>query len=111
MERFISVSYLRNALGSSDVSEAEISINKAIAMNYNDLYLRTYSQIYLIKLNSLVTPSADPSEEEKAELQRVFDQAVRSAELAVEYNPSNYQNFRLLGLVYETAGTPDAYEK
>ncbi|KKU50472.1 MAG: hypothetical protein UX71_C0001G0127 [Parcubacteria group bacterium GW2011_GWA1_47_10] len=114
MERFASVSHLRQALGASDVVEAETSINKAIAMNYNDLYLRTYSQVYLVKLNSLVSASTALSEEEKTELQRVFDQAVRSAELAVEYNPSNYQNFRLLGLVYETAGTlnvKDAYAK
>ena len=114
IERFTSVSHLRSALGASDVSEAETDIGKAIALNYNDLYLRTYSQVYLIKLNSLVTATTALSEEEKAELQRVFDQAVRSAELAAEYNPSNYQNFRLLGLVYETAGTlnvKEAYAK
>jgi tetratricopeptide (TPR) repeat protein len=114
MERFISIYHLRSALGASEVSQAETSINKALAMNYNDLYLRTYSQVYLVKLNSLVTSGTPLSEEDKAELQKIFDQAVRSAELAVEYNGANYQNFRLLGLVYETAGNlgvKDAYPK
>ncbi|MDP9249231.1 MAG: hypothetical protein M3M85_01825 [bacterium] len=112
VERFTSVSHLRSALGADDVSKAETDIGKAINLNYNDLYLRAYSQVYLLKLNSLVTATTALSEEEKAELQRVFDQAVRSAQLAVEYNPSNYQNFRLLALVYETAGAlnvKDAY--
>ncbi len=105
VERFASVLYFRQALKTTEIAQAEASINRALAMNYNDLYLRTYSQVYLAKLNSMLGSGDALSETEKTEVEKVFGQAVRSAQLAADYNPVNYQNFRQLGAVYETAGT------
>ena len=113
-ERFASVAYLRAALSTQEISKAQASIQQALNMNYNDLYLRTYSQVYVAKLGSLINSGATLTEEQKLEAQNAFEQAVRSAELAVTYDPNNHQNFRLLGLVYEFAGSlgvKDAYPK
>lgn len=114
LERFASVSYFGKALSAETVPLAENFIGRALSLHTNDLYLRTYSQIYLVKLDSLVKKGSALTEEEKADLQKSFDQAVRSAELAVVYNPSNYVNYKLLGSVYQTAGVlgvKDAYPK
>lgn len=104
LERFASVVYLRKALLSENVAQAESFINKAVALNYNDLYLRTYSGVYIVKLNSIASKKEALSEADKAALQASFDQAVSGAELAVKYNPRNWENFQTLGRVYETAG-------
>ena len=105
VEKFASVSYFGKALASTALPEAESSISKALSLHTNDLYLRTYSQIYLVKLSSLAGKGSELTEAEKEDLQSSFDQAIRAASLAVNYNPSNYLNYRLQGSVYQTAGT------
>ena len=71
-------------------------------------------QEHLAEEQAEETPASMDSEEEKTDLQASFDQAVRSAQMATEYNSSNYLNFELLGSVYQTAGAlgvKDAYNK
>ncbi len=103
-ERFVSIIYFQNTLVSSTIEKAESNINKAVTLYSNDLYLRTYSQVYLLKANALVskaTGGATLSDAEKAELQTDFDQATKSAQLAVAYNQTDYLNWESLGSVYE----------
>ena len=115
IERLISISYFLKASTATTIPDIEASINKALTLYKNDLYLRTYSQIYLVKFNSLATKGATTlSEEEKALLQLSLDQAVSGAELATTYNPTNYFNFQALGSVYQNLasfGVKDAYSK
>jgi len=113
-ERFASVYYFGKALGAETIEVAESSINKAISLYQNDLYLRTYTQVYLIKLNNLASKGASLSDAEKADLQVSFDRAVEGAQQATISNGNNYLNFRVLGSVYETVGAygvTGAYEK
>jgi len=114
IERFVSVSYFRKALTTSTVPVAETSINKALALYTNDLYLRTYAQVYLVKLNSIVSKGASLSDADKSDLQASLGQAINGAQLATTYDPTNYLNFQALGSVYQTAatlGVKDAYSK
>jgi len=114
MERFASVLYFNEAVFASTEPVAESSIGKALSLYSNDLYLRTYSQIYLVKLNSIASKGSTLSDADKADLQTSFDQAVNSAQMATAYDPSNYLNFQLLGSVYQTVGAlgvKDAYSK
>jgi tetratricopeptide (TPR) repeat protein len=114
VERFVSVSYFGKALSASTVPAAEDSIGKAISLYTNDLYLRTYSQIYLVKLNSISSKGSTLSDADKADLQASFNQAVQSAQLATSYDNKNYVNFQLLGSVYQSVGTlgvKDAYSQ
>jgi hypothetical protein len=114
VERFASVSYFGSALYAPTEQMAGDSINKALSLYQNDLYLRTYSQVYLIKLNSLINKGNSLSDKDKADLQTDFDQAVSGAQTAVAFNSLNYLNFQLLGSVYETVGAfgvKDAYSK
>jgi Flp pilus assembly protein TadD len=113
IERFVSVSYFRKALEATTIPVAEGSINKAISLYPNDLYLRTYSQVYLVKLDSLANKSlASSGADIKADIQTSFNQAVNGAQQAVGYNKTNYVNFQLLGSVYQAVGAlgvKDAY--
>ena len=101
VERFASVSYFRKALAAEAVPAAETSIRRSIALYPNDLYYRTYSQISLVKLDSIVGKGASLSDQEKADLQATLNEAVGGAQLAANYDPSNYLNWRTLGLVYQ----------
>jgi tetratricopeptide (TPR) repeat protein len=114
IERLTSVSYFGKALAATTVPVAETSISKALALYTNDLYLRTYAQVYLVKLNSIISKGGSLSEKDKADVQAAFNQAVNGARMAVAYNPDNYLNHELLGSVYLTVGSlgvKDAYSQ
>ena len=114
VERLASVSYFGDTLSATTLPAAENSIGKAISLHQNDLYLRTYAQVYLTKINSIVAKGASLSETDKADLQASFDQAVNGAQLAVAYDSTNYLNYNSLGVVYNTVGllgVKDAYAK
>ncbi len=119
LERFVSVSYFGRALSAlattpPNIPVAEQSIAKAITLNQNDFYLRAYAQIYLTKLGATIAENKTPSDELKAQMQDTLDRAVAGADLASKYNPTNYINFRALGIVYDSLasiGVPDASKK
>ena len=114
VERLASVSYFGRAVNASTIPVAEESISKALGLYSNDLYLRTYSQIYVTKLNSIANGGASLSEEDKANLQASLDQALNGAQMATMYDSQNYLNFQLLGSVYQNVGllgVKDAYNK
>lgn len=104
IERLASVSYFGKTLSATSVSNAENSISRALSLYQNDLYLRTYAQVYLTKINSIVSKgSTSLSDADKADLQASFDQAVNASRLAVNYDKTNYLNYNSLGSVYNTA--------
>ncbi|MEK7564331.1 MAG: hypothetical protein AAB510_02045 [Patescibacteria group bacterium] len=106
IQKFISVSYFTKTLRSKSLDSAEALMLKAISLNTNDLYFRTYAQIEISKFNSLVTKdAASLSDADSANLQNVLNQAVSGAEQAIKYNPKNYLNYEMLGSVFQTAGS------
>ncbi len=102
IEYFASVSYFQKTFSASSVDNAETSINKTVSLYSNDLYLRTYTQVYLLKVDSLASKSS-LSESDKTDLKNSFTEAMNSAELAESYDPTNFLNYESLGSVY-TAG-------
>jgi len=114
LERFASISYFQKTLSSGNIESAETNINKAVSLYSNDLYLRTYTQVYLLKFNSLIAKGSSFTDLEKADIKTSFDQIIKSAELATQYNETNYLNFKSLGLAYESVASSvgkDAYAK
>lgn len=111
-ERLVSASYFGKALSAQTIPLAQDSIGKALSLYSNDLYLRTFSQIYLVKLNSINSKGSSLSDADKADFKATFDQAIKSAQMATEYNPASYLNFQFLGSVYQSVGSlgvKDAY--
>jgi len=115
-ERLVSVSYFSKTLNAPTLPAAEASIGNALRLYENDLYLRTYADVYLLKLNSLVSKEESKmTDEDKTLLQQSsLDQAVSGARLATNFNSKNYLNFQALGGVYQrlvSFGIKDTYEK
>ena len=103
IERFTSVAYFGKALNASTIVTAEDSISKALALYVNDLYLRTYAQIFLVKFNSIANKdSATLSDADKADLQASPAQVISGALSATTYDPTNYLNFQALGSAYQS---------
>lgn len=116
-ERLVSVVYFQKAINANTTEQAEVNIKNAIYLSQNDLYLRTYTQIYILKINSLVSKTQEGgslSDEEKTNLQTYFDQAIKSAQMATSLNRTNYLNFETLGSVYEVGlslGAAESFDK
>jgi tetratricopeptide (TPR) repeat protein len=108
IERFTSISYFGKTLSSATTEAtmpaAEDSIGKAIALYSNDLYLRTYSQIYLAEIKALMNKGSQLTDQEKQNLQADYNAAVSGAQAAVNYDSKNYLNYQQLGSVFQTAG-------
>lgn len=115
VERFLSVHYFSKSLSTDSVAVAEDSITKSITLYNNDLYLRTYGKVNLIKINDFIKKNgSNLSDQDKATLQSYLDQSVRGAQSATLYNPDNYVNWVELGSLYITLanfGVKDAYGK
>lgn len=112
-EKFASVFYFSKTLNATEVPVAENNIARAIVLNENDLYYRIGSQIYLSKINILISEE-NVSDENKAVIQDSINQSILLAGEAVRLNPNNYLNHEFLGFAYKNAlllGIEDAYEK
>jgi tetratricopeptide (TPR) repeat protein len=104
IERFASVTYFGKALTASTEPLAEDNISKALALYTNDLYLRTYSQIFFIKLKSIANKGGTLSDADKKDFENSFGEAKTAAQMAIAYNPKNYINFQFLGSLSEGVG-------
>jgi hypothetical protein len=114
MERFVSIPYFQKTISAKDIDTAEKNINRAVSLYSNDLYLRTFTQVYLMKFNALALKGSSLTDVEKADIKTSFDQVIRSAELATQYNQFNSLNFKSLGFAYESvasSGVADGYTK
>lgn len=105
IERFASVPYFSKTLTATSLENAENSINKAVLLNSNDLYLRTYTQVYLSKIGDILSTNTELTEQQRATLQASIDNAVRGATGATLYNKNNYLNFDMLGFVYKNSAS------
>ncbi len=104
LERFASVYYFENAITTKEINVAEKAISKAILLYPNDLYYRTYSNVYLAKLSNLIYKDSALTDVEKEELKFDLDSTINGAGLAANYNPKNYLNFQSLGAIYYSTG-------
>jgi tetratricopeptide (TPR) repeat protein len=95
---------LYNFNTSGNLDQAESAIKTALGLDEQDLYYRSLSEIYMIKLrNILNSPASDKSKETLFnELQVNLSSAAASARRATEINPGNYLNWMTLGKVGET---------
>ena len=112
VERFISIVYFQKTISAQTVPLAELNINKAVSLYSNDFYLRTYSQVYVVKMNSLINKGSSLTEADKNDLKDSIEQSTGAAKLATIYDKTNYINFSTLGSTYELVaplGVTDAY--
>lgn len=94
--------------------EAEVGLVKAIQFSENDLYYRSLSQVYLVKLNNLFQQKNISETEAKSQFQSILGNAIDNARSARDYDATNYANWMNLASVYESVvplGVTGAYDE
>lgn len=88
-----------------NIAQAESSIKKAISFKTTDLYYRTLSELYLLKIEeemASIPANTTITETQRVSLEANIISSVESAKKAVEINPRNYQNHIIGARVYES---------
>jgi len=117
VQKFVSSVYFQKSAVAlnqkNDPAAAEAFMMKAINVNDSDIYLRSLSEIYLVKINQLVNSDRRDAEAVRTEFQSLLRLAETAARRAVVADNTNYQNWLSLARVYETVVTlnvPGAYD-
>lgn len=97
-----------------DFDKAEVGLLKAVQFSENDLYYRSLSQVYLVKLNNLFQQQNLTEAEAKSQFQAILGNAIENARKARDYDATNYTNWMNLASVYESVvqlGVTGAYDE
>lgn len=117
-EKFVSVMYFSNSLKSKGdvvqtLDNSEVMLQRAIMLDKNDVYYRSLSQVYISKINYLVSNKEISQDTLKSSLQQLINLAQEKAQLAVSQNSKQYLNYVNLGNVYTALiplGVVNSYE-
>jgi cytochrome c-type biogenesis protein CcmH/NrfG len=96
-----------------NINEGERLIGKALSMVPSDVYNRFMSEIYLIRTGAVLNDKTMNQTELAQKFQSTLGVAIETARNAIAYDPTNYQNYIMLGRVYEAVvplGVQGAYE-
>jgi len=106
IERFAASIYFQKSIltlqRQGDLSKAEGYVEKAIGLYENDTYYRLLAEMNLLKMNAVLQQQNVAQEELQRQWQEVFTKAVTSAQAAQRINDTGYQNWAMLGRVYES---------
>lgn len=86
----------------NDLASAEEFMIRAINFSNNDVYYRSLSEIYLVRISQLLNSDRKDIEAVRAEFQDLLNRSELSARQAVTVDQTNYQNWLALGRIYET---------
>lgn len=101
--RYASISAFSNTNKSKDLNEAEYKIIRAIRLsNNNDVYYRTLSDLYLTKLNNLLTENKDNLKSVENDIQSIYSNSEAAARQSTVIDSNDLLNWLQLGKVYET---------
>lgn len=92
---------LANTEGSS-LEDIERSITRALALRGEDIYYRSLAEISFGKARVIGSNESLGAEERIAQFQAAMSQGISAAQAAAAVSPSNYENWVLLGSLYES---------
>lgn len=95
----------RIAASSGDIPAAQRALERAIDHADRDIYQRFKSSIALVELQQLAAQQNVQPDAALREADRLITEARKSAERAIELDPTNFENHLALGAVYDTAGS------
>ncbi len=87
---------------SEGADQAEKNLLKAVSFDKNDLYFRSLSEVYLIKLGDLLSRQDLSPDVVKKDLQAMLNNAESAANMAIGEDNANYSNWLALARVYES---------
>ena len=92
------------AVAANDVDKAEAALMHANSLSQRDLYLRSLSNVALVKLTRLAGAQL-PTDQFQAQANKLIADARSTAEAAVTLDSTNFENYLQLGGVYDTLGS------
>jgi tetratricopeptide (TPR) repeat protein len=86
---------------SGNLDAGEKAIMSAINLSPSDTFYQSLSELYLVRINNLFQDTTIAQSEAQTQFQSLLGGAIQAAQLAVAYDPTNYQNHLTLGRVFE----------
>lgn len=83
-----------------DLDRAEASLLRATSLSKEDLFYRHLSELYLARMQTLLSSPTDNPDELRANFQSLFQSSLSNAKLATETDPGNYLNWISYGNVF-----------
>ncbi|MEO8638006.1 MAG: hypothetical protein ABI430_03855 [Candidatus Taylorbacteria bacterium] len=115
-QRFLSIFFVQKGITefnkSSNSELAEADILSALNIFKSDDYYRILTQLYAYDINVILNTKDVSTEILKSRFETVLPKAIESAKAGVALGKTDYQNFAVLGSVYESVfalGNKDAY--
>ena len=104
-QKFVSVAYFQKSLTgfnlTGDLALAERDMVRAIRLSPQDSYYRNLSELYLVRINEILTEEDISEDTARAQFQSLSQVAIQNALLATQLDETNYENWRTLGSVYQ----------
>ncbi len=92
------------AITANNINQAEVSLKRANNLSSRDLYLRSLSNVALLRLTRLAGEQL-PQADFQAKANQLIADARLNAEDAIKLDPTNFENYLQLGGVYDTLGS------
>jgi len=116
-EKFASIIYFSKGSTATDtvesLSRSEQMLSNAIALDKNDIYYRTLSQVYIAEIRLLINDKTISQETLKSNIQQLVNLAEGAGISAINRNPNQYLNHVNLGNIYGSLlslGVEKSYE-
>ncbi|MEK7551856.1 MAG: tetratricopeptide repeat protein [Patescibacteria group bacterium] len=84
-----------------NLKEAENNFKKALTVSENDIYRRSLSEFYVLKLQQFTQDIKEPTPEQVKTFEQIFQNAIQNIEVALRLNPNNLENRIQLGKIYQ----------
>ena len=97
---FQSAFYVANDRG--NIEKAIGILDRAIALDDQDLYQRSRAELLIVRLNQILSDDSASADKLRSQFQDVLSRAIESANQAVKLDPKNQSNYIVLGRVYES---------
>ena len=105
--KFVAAAYYNQGIieiNNNKLDAGEQKIRSAFSFDTNDLYARSLAQIYLVRLSTLLSsPAASTSPDVmKSQFTNISNTALSAAQIAVNIDSTNYQNWLTIGDVWSS---------
>lgn len=103
--KFVAAAYYNQglvAINNNNLDAGEQKIRNAIGFDNSDVYARSFAQLYLMRLNILLSnsDSSTSADAVKNQFSTISNTALSAAQLAVSLDGKNYQNWLIMGDVW-----------
>jgi tetratricopeptide (TPR) repeat protein len=98
----VSLARANELLQHGEIDSSAEELTKAINMSDEGLHYRALAEVYIQKISSIVNNSSIPDTERAQAFQDTLRASIAAAQRATEVDPSNYENWIVLGQIYES---------